>query len=166
MIFLLMASRRLDADPYLNEYFDAAHYTPFGMDHMEEVSSLKDILKRHYPDIADAFPEGYSAFKPIYPKEKWEEKKELFPELSKKWADTKEANDTYFKKEIEKTRSTVSLSTMNKAIILILEFVLLALFHAIWGVGNCNLHDITPVRLVATAIYILLIFGDFILETQ
>jgi hypothetical protein len=158
MIFLLMASRRLDADPYLNEYFDAAHYTPFGMDHMEEVSSLKDILKRHYPDIADAFPEGYSAFKPIYPKEKWEEKKELFPELSKKWADTKEANDTYFKKEIEKTRSTVSLSTMNKAIILILEFVLLALFHAIWGVGNCNLHDITPVRLVATAIYILLIF--------
>jgi len=104
MIFLLMASRRLDSDPYLNEYFDDAHYTPFGMDHIKEVSSLKDVLKRHFPDIAGAFPEGQSAFKPIYPPTEWDSKgKDLegYIELTEKWNETKKSNATFFKNLLE-----------------------------------------------------------------
>jgi len=94
VVFLLMATRRLDSDPYLNELFDDEHYTPIGIKHVNETDTLKDILQRHYPELADAFPKGQSAFKPIYKPEKWAEG--IPDELVETWEKTKKANDEYF----------------------------------------------------------------------
>lgn len=99
IIFLLMASRRLDADPYLNELFTEEYYTQFGIKHIENVSGLLDLLKRHYPDIAEPFVnKGQSAFKPIYGPEKWTEAVDnaLPKDLLNLWAETKKANDAFF----------------------------------------------------------------------
>jgi len=99
IIFLLMASRRLDADPYLNELFTEEYYTPFGIRHIENVSGLLDLLKRHYPDIAKPFiKKGQSAFKPIYGPEKWTEAVEnaLPKDLVNLWAETKKSNEAFF----------------------------------------------------------------------
>lgn len=100
IVFLLMASRRLDADPFLNELYDEEHYTEFGLKHIEETNGLLDILRRHYPEIAYPFiARRQSAFKPLYDEKKWEEviKADFFPkELKLQWERTKGANDAYF----------------------------------------------------------------------
>ena len=100
MIFLLMASRRLDADPYLNEYLDEDHYTTFGLKHVEEVDSLRTILKRHYPEIEATFPAGQSVFKPTYGPEKWVEKENLYQSHVKNWEATQKENNDFFREMI------------------------------------------------------------------
>jgi len=99
MIFLLMASRRIDSDPYLNEYYNEEYYTKWGFKHVEETSSLKEVLNRHYPELGAAFPEGHSAFKPIYPQEKWKDAETLdgFKEVAEIWNETKKDNENFFK---------------------------------------------------------------------
>lgn len=101
MIFLLMASRRLDADPYLNEYMDEEHYTKFGLNHVEEVEGLRDLLKRHYPTLESQFPEGESVFKPVFGPDKWKEKEPLYQDLVKNWTATKEENDQFFREMLK-----------------------------------------------------------------
>lgn len=99
IIFLLMASRRLEADPYLNEYFNEEYYTAFGKKHVYETDSLVDVLKRHYPDIAKTFTDRkQSAFKPIYGPAEWKEalKHKDADFLHKAWKATKESNDKFF----------------------------------------------------------------------
>lgn len=105
IVFLLMASRRLDSDPYLNEYYDEEHYTAFGLKHIDEVRGLKDLLARHYPDLAKAFPDGHSAFKPIYGASKWEENEGIISSQTKEiWAQTKASNDAFFEEELAKRK--------------------------------------------------------------
>mmetsp|Transcript_231 Transcript_231/g.267 ORF Transcript_231/g.267 Transcript_231/m.267 type:complete len:654 (-) Transcript_231:80-2041(-) len=98
MIFLLMASRRLDADPYLNEYFDEEHYTPFGLQHVEDTESLRQLLKRHFPELEQEFPAGQSGFKPTFGPERWKEQEHLYPDQVKNWNATKKENDEFFRK--------------------------------------------------------------------
>lgn len=65
VIFLLMASRRLESDPFLNEYYNEETYTKAGLNWIEnKTESLKDVLRRHYPDVIEDIPEDYSAFTP------------------------------------------------------------------------------------------------------
>lgn len=101
IIFLLMASRRLDADPFLNELYDKEHFTEFGLEHIASVDGLLHLLGRHYPDIAAPFIERkQSAFKPIYGPEKWKEAIDdgiVDPELVKQWETTKKENEQFFK---------------------------------------------------------------------
>jgi alpha-dioxygenase len=98
IIFLLMASRRLDADPYLNELYTEKYYTSFGLKHVEETSGLIDLMKRHYPDIADKFPKNQSAFKPIYDADRWAEKdvKATFSKHVENWNKVKNDNQAFF----------------------------------------------------------------------
>jgi alpha-dioxygenase len=97
MIFLLMASRRLDSDPYLNQYLDEEHYTKFGVEHVEEVGTLRALLKRHYPDLESKFPEGQSVFKPIYGPDEWKKHESLYQNDIANWNKTKQENDVYFR---------------------------------------------------------------------
>ena len=99
IIFVVMASRRLDADPYLNQYFTEEYYTPFGLKHVYETDNLVAILKRHYPDLAKTFTDKkQSAFKPIYGPAEWKEalKHKDADGLHKIWKATKESNAKFF----------------------------------------------------------------------
>jgi hypothetical protein len=50
-VFIQMASRRLQADPFYTEKFNARYYTEEGMELIER-ATLKDILLQHYPELA------------------------------------------------------------------------------------------------------------------
>lgn len=101
IIFLLMASRRLDSDPYLNELYTDKYYTKFGLEHIEQTRGLLDVLERHFPDIAKPFRQKkQSAFKPTHEQGIWVDKKvtKLFPNsLVARWNKTKELNNKWFK---------------------------------------------------------------------
>jgi hypothetical protein len=63
-IFLQMASRRLEADPFYCEKFNARYYTQEGIDHIDRVN-LKDLLLRHCPELAGSgLPGVNNAFEP------------------------------------------------------------------------------------------------------
>lgn len=64
LIFLLMASRRLEADRFFTKDFNAKTYSDVGFAWVESVKSMRDLLKRHYPEVEGKMPAGYSAFKP------------------------------------------------------------------------------------------------------
>ena len=103
IIFLLTATRRLEADPFLHELFDEEHYTDFGLEYIENTEGLVDVLKRHYPTIAAPFVERkQSAFKPIYGPEKWMQAlrggivDKKLDKLIELWQTTREDNDEYF----------------------------------------------------------------------
>jgi len=64
-IFLLMASRRLQTSPFLNEKFTDEIYSSTGKAWVDKTSGLADVLERHYPQIARQIPKGQSAFKPF-----------------------------------------------------------------------------------------------------
>ena len=55
IIFLLMASRRLDSDPFLNELYNEVTYSKFGLKHVKDNKGLFDLLERHYPDLTEDF---------------------------------------------------------------------------------------------------------------
>jgi hypothetical protein len=50
-LFILNASRRLEADPFYTTLYDAAHYTEAGIDWVDD-TTFKDVLLRHYPGLA------------------------------------------------------------------------------------------------------------------
>lgn len=50
-LFILNATRRLEADPFYTTYYDAAHYTEAGLDWVDD-ATLKGVLLRHYPGLA------------------------------------------------------------------------------------------------------------------
>jgi len=102
IIFLLMSSRRLDSDPFLNEFFDEDHYTKFGLEHIDATEGFLDVLKRHYPTIAAPFEaKQQSAFKPLYDATKWDEAIKsgvVNEDIVNKWEDTRIKNEAYFRK--------------------------------------------------------------------
>lgn len=60
-IFILMASRRLEADRFFTQDFNPKVYTKEGFEWVKKTESLKDVLKRHYPNLE---VRGKSAFTP------------------------------------------------------------------------------------------------------
>jgi hypothetical protein len=50
-LFILNASRRLEADPFYTVWYDAPHYTQAGLDWIDD-ASLKGVLLRHFPGLA------------------------------------------------------------------------------------------------------------------
>ena len=104
IIFLLMASRRLDADPFLNEFYNEETYSKVGLKHVKENKGLFDLLNRHYPDLAEDFKDKrgkpkQSVFKPILSADDWARAIEakVVPEaLSQEWAMTKKRNEEFF----------------------------------------------------------------------
>ena len=71
------------------------------MDHINETNDILDLLKRHYPSIAEPYITNNigTAFAPLYGPEKWEEAIEsgvVDKEIVDSWADAKERNEEYF----------------------------------------------------------------------
>lgn len=104
IIFLLMASRRLSADPFLNELYNEETYSKFGLKLVRDNNGLFDLLERHYPDLAADFKDEkgkakQSCFKPILPGEAWTKaiENKVVPErLTKEWETTKQSNAEFF----------------------------------------------------------------------
>ena len=65
-IFILMASRRLKSDRFFTDDYRAEIYTEFGLDYLKKTSML-DVLKRHYPQLAPALAGVDNAFHPWTP---------------------------------------------------------------------------------------------------
>jgi alpha-dioxygenase len=63
-IFLLMASRRLQTIPFLNEKFTIEIYSSTGKAWVEKTTGLLDVLRRHNPSIALHIPEVQSGLTP------------------------------------------------------------------------------------------------------
>lgn len=60
-----MASRRLEGDRFFTEDFNEETYTAAGLKLVEEVTSMRDVLNRHFGEGLDGLiGEGQSAFKP------------------------------------------------------------------------------------------------------
>ncbi|ESR59682.1 hypothetical protein CICLE_v10014579mg [Citrus x clementina] len=62
VIFLLMASRRLEADRFFTSSFNEETYTKKGLEWVNTTESLKDVLHRHYPEITEKWMNSTSAF--------------------------------------------------------------------------------------------------------
>ncbi|WP_421723158.1 peroxidase family protein [Bauldia sp.] len=62
-IFILMASRRLQSDRFLNVDFKPEIYTPFGMDWIEN-NGMTSLILRHCPELASVIPRNATAFAP------------------------------------------------------------------------------------------------------
>ncbi|CAA3021966.1 alpha-dioxygenase 1-like [Olea europaea subsp. europaea] len=62
IIFLLMASRRLEADRFFTSDFNEEVYTMKGLEWVNTTESLKDVLDRHYPEMTKKWMNSSSAF--------------------------------------------------------------------------------------------------------
>ncbi|XP_010551888.1 PREDICTED: alpha-dioxygenase 1 isoform X1 [Tarenaya hassleriana] len=62
VIFLLMATRRLEADRFFTSNFNEETYTKKGFEWVNTTESLKDVLDRHYSDMTDKWMNSESAF--------------------------------------------------------------------------------------------------------
>lgn len=104
MVFVLMATRRLDADPFLNEFYNEETYSKFGLKHVKKTKGLIELLDRHYPDMTVDFKDKngkykQSAFKPTLTDKDWEKaiKDNIVPEkYTDEWATTKACNKEFF----------------------------------------------------------------------
>jgi len=56
-----MASRRLNSDRFLTEYYTPAVYTQAGLDWIAD-STMADVLRRHHPRLAPALGGLTNAF--------------------------------------------------------------------------------------------------------
>lgn len=65
-IFVLMASRRLQSDRFLNVDFKPEVYTPFGMDWIAN-NGMTSLILRHCPEFASVIPRNATAFAPWRP---------------------------------------------------------------------------------------------------
>jgi len=63
-IFVLMASRRLMADRFYTDNFDAAHYTQAGIDWIDYEGSLAQVIGRHMPELKPKMAGLTTAFEP------------------------------------------------------------------------------------------------------
>ena len=63
-IFVVMATRRLEADRFFTTDFNESTYTKTGLKWVHNVRTMRDVLKRHFPDIEGRIPKDTSAFKP------------------------------------------------------------------------------------------------------
>nr|XP_043631921.1 alpha-dioxygenase 1 [Erigeron canadensis] len=62
IIFVIMASRRLEADRFFTSDFNEDVYTKKGFEWVNTTESLKDVLDRHYPEMSDRWMNSASAF--------------------------------------------------------------------------------------------------------
>ena len=62
-VFILMASRRIKSDRFFTEDFRPEVYTKTGFDWVQQ-TTMKDVLLRHYPDLADAMTNVDLVFAP------------------------------------------------------------------------------------------------------
>lgn len=62
VIFLLMASRRLEADRFFTSNFNEETYTKKGLEWVNTTESLKDVIDRHYPEMTHKWLNSSSAF--------------------------------------------------------------------------------------------------------
>ncbi|KAF2316144.1 hypothetical protein GH714_041460 [Hevea brasiliensis] len=60
--FILMASRRLEADRFFTSNFNKETYTVKGLEWVNTTESLKDVIDRHYPEITKKWMNSTSAF--------------------------------------------------------------------------------------------------------
>lgn len=60
-VFILMASSRLGADGFFTDKWTPEYYTTYGLQRIE-TTTLKTLITRHFPEIADFVPDN--AFKP------------------------------------------------------------------------------------------------------
>ena len=63
-IFILMASRRLMADPYFTDYYNADHYTKAGLQWIDREGTLAQVIGRHMPELAPHMKGLDTAFAP------------------------------------------------------------------------------------------------------
>ncbi|KAI3409556.1 uncharacterized protein J3R85_019154 [Psidium guajava] len=61
-IFLMIASRRLEADRFFTTNFNARTYTPKGLEWVNKTETLKDVIDRHFPDMTRKYMRCSSAF--------------------------------------------------------------------------------------------------------
>ncbi|XP_059294092.1 alpha-dioxygenase PIOX-like [Lycium ferocissimum] len=61
-IFLLMATRRLEADRFFTSNYNEETYTKKGLKWVNTTESLKDVLDRHYPEMTEKWMNSNSAF--------------------------------------------------------------------------------------------------------
>ncbi|XP_027922492.1 alpha-dioxygenase 1 [Vigna unguiculata] len=62
VIFLLMASRRLEADRFFTSNYNEETYTKKGLEWVNTTESLKDVIDRHYPEMTHKWLNSSSAF--------------------------------------------------------------------------------------------------------
>ncbi|XP_071735035.1 alpha-dioxygenase PIOX-like [Rutidosis leptorrhynchoides] len=62
VIFIIMASRRLEADRFFTSDFNEEVYTKKGLEWVNKTESLKDVLDRHYSEMTDHWMNSASAF--------------------------------------------------------------------------------------------------------
>lgn len=62
LIFIVMASRRLESDAAFNTHFTEEVYTPEGIAWVRDVRGLRDVLARHMPAVAEEVGSADSAF--------------------------------------------------------------------------------------------------------
>jgi Animal haem peroxidase len=62
-VFILMASRRLKSDRFYTKDYRAEIYTQFGLDWIDR-TTMSDLLKRHYPELAPSLEGVKNAFAP------------------------------------------------------------------------------------------------------
>lgn len=61
-IFVLIASRRLEADRFFTTNFNSKTYTEKGLEWVNKTESLKDVIDRHYPEMTRKWMTSSSAF--------------------------------------------------------------------------------------------------------
>ncbi|KAJ8753691.1 hypothetical protein K2173_026367 [Erythroxylum novogranatense] len=61
-IFLIMASRRLEADRFFTTNFNNETYTKKGLEWVNKTESLKEVINRHFPGMAKKWMRSSSAF--------------------------------------------------------------------------------------------------------
>ncbi|KAJ4847375.1 Alpha-dioxygenase 1 [Turnera subulata] len=61
-IFLLMATRRLEADRFFTSNFNEETYTKKGLKWVNTTETLKDVIDRHYPTMTEKWMNSTSAF--------------------------------------------------------------------------------------------------------
>ncbi|KAI5382566.1 alpha-dioxygenase 2 [Lathyrus oleraceus] len=61
-IFVIMASRRLEADRFFTTNFNAKTYTNEGLEWVNKTESLKDVIDRHFPEMTENMMTSSSAF--------------------------------------------------------------------------------------------------------
>ncbi|XP_022884884.1 alpha-dioxygenase 2 isoform X2 [Olea europaea var. sylvestris] len=61
-IFLLIASRRLEADRFFTTNFNSSTYTDKGLEWVNKTETLKDVIDRHFPKMTGKWMRCSSAF--------------------------------------------------------------------------------------------------------
>ncbi|KAF7819952.1 alpha-dioxygenase 2 [Senna tora] len=61
-IFLLMASRRLEADRFFTTNYNSETYTEKGLEWVNRTETLKDVIDRHFPEMTKKWMRCSSAF--------------------------------------------------------------------------------------------------------